>query len=70
MTGTGLLAYSLRTLHNSMVLPHIYYCNLAWGYMYKSNLKRIVILRKRALRIGTNLGTMPILTRSSRSKSS
>ena len=43
--------HSLRTLYNSMILPHMYYCNLAWGCSYKSNLKRIVILQKRALRI-------------------
>ena len=43
--------FSLSTLYNSMILPYIYYCNLDWGCTYKSNLKRIVILEKRALRI-------------------
>ena len=46
-----LSSHSLRTLYNSMILPYIYYCNLDWGCTYKSNLKRIVILEKRALRI-------------------
>ena len=34
-----------------MVLPYLYYCNLVWGSTYKSNLKRLTILQKRAIRI-------------------
>ena len=45
---------SLRTLHSSMILPYLYYCNLASGGTYKANLQRIVILQKRALRILNN----------------
>ena len=45
---------SLRTLHSSMILPYLYYCNLASGGTYKANLQRIVILQKRALRIVNN----------------
>ena len=45
---------NLRTLYNSMILPYLYYCNLAWGGTYKANLQRIVILQKRALRIVNN----------------
>ena len=45
---------SFRTLYNSMILPYLYYCNLAWGGTYKANLQRIVILRKRALKIVNN----------------
>ena len=45
---------SLRTLYNSMILPYLYYCNLAWGGTYKANLQRIVILQKRAVRIVNN----------------
>ena len=37
-----------------MILPYLYYCNLAWGGTYKANLQRIVILQKRALRIVNN----------------
>ena len=37
-----------------MILPYLYYCNLAWGGTYKVNLQRIVILQKRALRIVNN----------------
>ena len=49
-----LSTHSLRTLYKSMILPYLYYCNLAWGGTYKSNLQRIVILQKRALRIVRN----------------
>ena len=41
-------------MDNSMILPYLYYCNLAWGGTYKSNLQKIVILQKRALRIVSN----------------
>ena len=58
---------SLRTLYNSMILPYLYYCNLAWGGTYKANLQRIVILQKRALRILNTLPTMPTLVPSLRS---
>ena len=37
-----------------MILPYLYYCNLAWGGTYKTNLQRIVILQKRVLRIVNN----------------
>ena len=37
-----------------MILAYLYYCNLAWGDTYKSNLQRIVILQKRALKIVSN----------------
>ena len=57
---------SLRTLYNSMILPYLYYCNLAWGGTYKANLQRIVILQKRALRIVNNstydANTSPIVS--------
>ena len=49
-----LSTHSLRTLYNSMILPYLYYRNLAWAGTYKSNLQRIVTLQKRALRIVSN----------------
>lgn len=61
---------SLRTLCNSLILPYLYYCNLARGGTYKSNLQRIVILQKRALRIITTLPTMLTLAPSSRNLNS
>ena len=42
-----LSTHSLRTLYNSMILPNLYYCNLAWGGTCKTNLQRIVILQTR-----------------------
>ena len=49
-----LSTHSLGTLYNSMILPYLFYCNLAWAGTYKSNLQRIVTLQKRALRIVSN----------------
>ena len=49
-----LSTHSLRTLYNSMIPPYLYCCNLAWGGTYETNLQRIVILQKRALRIVNN----------------
>ena len=46
-----------------MILPYLYYCNLAWGGTYKTNLQRIVSSQKRALRIvnsSTYANTGPI----------
>ena len=37
-----------------MILPYLYFCNLACGDTYKANLQRIVILQKLALRIVNN----------------
>ena len=37
-----------------MIFPYLYYCNLAWGGTYKTNLQRIVILQKRVLRVVNN----------------
>ena len=34
----SLSTHSLRTIYNSMILPYIHYCNLAWECTYKSNL--------------------------------
>ena len=53
-SGFFLSTQSLHTLYNSMILPYLYYCNLAWGGTYKANLQRIVILQKCALRIVNN----------------
>ena len=47
---------SLRSLYNSMVLPYRYYWNLGWGSTYKSNLKRLTILQKRAIRVVSRSG--------------
>ena len=41
-----LSTHSLRTLYNSLILPYLNYCNLAWAGTYKSSLQRIVTLQK------------------------
>ena len=44
----------LLTIYNSIVLPHINYCNIIWGNTYKTHLYKIHILQKRAVRIISN----------------
>ena len=42
---------SLRTLYFNLVYPYLCYCVGDWGSTYPSNLKRVVTLQKRAIRI-------------------
>ena len=42
-----------RIWSNSLVLPHITYCNIVWGNSNQSKLNSILILKKKALRICT-----------------
>ena len=42
---------SLRMLYYSLIYPYLYYCNIVWASTYKTNLRRLVILRKRIIRI-------------------
>lgn len=46
-----LLKSSLRTLYFAMLYPYLQYCNIVWASTYESNLRRLVILQKRAIRI-------------------
>ena len=39
----------LKTLHNSLFLPYINYCNLIWASTYTSYLEPLCLLRKKAL---------------------
>ena len=41
----------MRTLFFSLDYPYLYYCNLVWASTYQSNLYRIILLQKRAVRI-------------------
>ena len=43
----------LMLLYNSIVLPHLSYCNIVWGNSYSSYLNKMKILQKRAVRILT-----------------
>lgn len=42
---------SLATLYYSMVYPYLEYCNVVWASTYPSNLRRIVLLQKRVIRV-------------------
>ena len=44
----------LFMIYNSLVLPHLNYCNHIWGNtLYKSHLSKLYILQKKAVRIIT-----------------
>lgn len=47
-----------------MIYPYLQYCNIVWANTYQSNLRRLVILQKRIIRIinksGTDDHTTPI----------
>jgi len=47
------------TLYYSLIYPYLGYCNLIWASTYKSNLQRLTILQKRAVRFiaGTPYGS-------------
>ena len=42
---------ALTTIYNSLVLPHISYCNTAWGNSGITQINSILLLQKRAIRI-------------------
>ena len=44
----------LRILYNSIILPHLSYCNIIWGNTYLSHLSQLSLLQKRAIRIITH----------------
>ena len=46
-----LLKSSLCTLYFSLIYPYLQYCNIVWASTYESNLKRLIVLQKRAVRI-------------------
>src|SRR6218665_1911979 len=39
-----------KILYYTLVYPYLTYCNIIWSSTYKSNLTRLVVLRKRAVR--------------------
>ena len=41
-------------LYDTMVLPHLSYCNIVWASTYKTTLSKLFCLQKRALRICTS----------------
>ena len=58
---------TLLTLYNTLVYPHLLYCNLAWGNTYRTKLYPLYLLQKRAIRIITHstfqAHTKPLFTR-------
>ena len=50
-----LSAVSLRTLHFSLVYPYLIYCITVWGSTDQTNLKRIIMLQKKVIRIISNV---------------
>ena len=70
--GTGILKrlrthfpeHILMMLYNTLILPYISYCNVAWGGAYPSYIQKLFLLQKRAVRIITgsafNAHTAPI----------
>ena len=44
----------LRILYYSLIYPYFHYCNVVWVSTYKTNLRRLVTLQKRAVRIINN----------------
>ena len=43
----------LKLIYNSLILPHLNYCNHIWGNTFKSHLKQLHILQKKSERIIT-----------------
>ena len=44
---------SLVILYNSLILPHMNYCNIVWGNSSKTQINTLLLLQKKALRICT-----------------
>ena len=38
-------------LYYPLIYPYFYYCKIVWASTYKTNLRRLVILQKRIIRI-------------------
>ena len=58
----GLSAGSLRTLYFSLVYPYLIYCITVWGSTYQTNLKRIITLQKKVIKLFQMFLSMPTLT--------
>ena len=41
----------LKLLYNALIYPYLNYCAIIWGSNYDTNIKRIMFLQKRAIRI-------------------
>ena len=45
---------TLLSLYNTLILPYINYCNIAWGNCSKTKLDNVLLLQKKAVRICTH----------------
>ena len=48
---------SLKTLYICLVYPSLHYCIIVWGSTYKTNLRRLLSLQKRVIRIISKIAT-------------
>ena len=44
----------LLLLYNTLILPYLNYCNIAWGHAFQIHINRIFLLQKKAMRIVTH----------------
>lgn len=54
--GTKLSLNTLITIYNSLIYPHLNYCNILWGCASKSVLNSLTLLQKRAIRVICHVG--------------
>ena len=45
--------YILKNIYNTLILPHLNYCNIVWGNAYPTYLNQLFLLQKKAVRIIT-----------------
>ena len=45
---------TLVTLYNAIIMPHLMYCNVAWGNTYRSHINNIQVVQKKVVRFTTN----------------
>ena len=45
---------TLVTLYNAAIMPHLTYCNVAWGNTYRTHINKLIVLQKKAIRMITN----------------
>jgi hypothetical protein len=50
--------HALKTMYNSMILPHLSYCIAAWGGTFDKATKRMKVQQKKAIRIITKARAM------------
>ena len=46
--------YTLVTLYNAIVMPHLMYCNIAWGHTFRTHVHKLQVLQKKVVRYITN----------------